>query len=154
MSNTNSIAVLPLVLLTILAGAFLPIQAGVNARLGRELGGPVAAALVSFSVGLLSLIISMLVARLPFAFSAALKGAPWWAWTGGIVGAAFVSIAAAAGPRLGFAMFTALVIAGQLAVSIVLDHFGLLGAARQPVSLGKLAGVALLALGVWLIRRG
>ena len=45
-------------------------------------------------------------------------------------------------------------IGGQLLAAIILDHYGMLGLARQPVSVEKIAGVLLVLLGAWLVRRG
>lgn len=56
-------------------------------------------------------------------------------------------------PRLGVASTITLMIAGQLALSLVLDHFGWLGVPRQPLSLTRVAGVALVLAGVLLVRR-
>ena len=76
-----------------------------------------------------------------------------WAWLGGAYGAVFVVAAAFAVPRLGVASTITLMIAGQLALSLVLDHFGWLGVPRQPLSLTRIAGVALVLAGVLLVRR-
>ena len=63
-------------------------------------------------------------------------------------------VAAAWGvPRLGVAMTITLMVAGQLALSLLLDHFGALGVPRQPLNLGRIAGVALVFAGVLLVRR-
>ena len=56
-------------------------------------------------------------------------------------------------PRLGVATTITLMVAGQLVLGLVLDHFGAFGAPRQPINLGKLAGVALVIGGVLLVRR-
>ena len=48
---------------------------------------------------------------------------------------------------------TAAVVAGQLTASVVIDRFGLFGVTRQPLTAGKLVGIALLAVGVYLIVR-
>ena len=56
-------------------------------------------------------------------------------------------------PRLGAAMTITLMVAGQLALSLLLDHFGALGVPRQPLNLGRIAGVALVFAGVLLVRR-
>jgi uncharacterized membrane protein YdcZ (DUF606 family) len=56
-------------------------------------------------------------------------------------------------PRLGAATTLAFVIVGQLAESAVTDHFGLLGTARHPISLVRLAGMGLLLARVVLVRR-
>ena len=79
---------------------------------------------------------------------------PWYAWVGGFYGAFFVAIAAFGAPRIGVGRLLTAAIAGQLFAAIILDHFGLLGLARQPVSVRTRAGVALVLVGAWLVRRG
>lgn len=155
MNNPSSFAaLLPLLLLTVLGGAALPVQAGINARLGRELGSPLFGALMSFLVGTISLILVILLTRaFPTATGASVAKIPAWVWVGGLIGAVYVTLALLAAPRLGFALFTAAAIAGQLLTSLVLDHFGLLGVARQPMTMTRLLGVALLIAGIALIRR-
>jgi transporter family-2 protein len=54
---------------------------------------------------------------------------------------------------LGASGLTAVTITGQLAVAVALDHYGWLGVERSPVTLAKVAGIALLALGTWLVIR-
>ena len=72
-----------------------------------------------------------------------------------LVGASAAKAYAAAWgvPRLGAAMTITLMVAGQLALSLLLDHFGALGVPRQPLNLGRIAGVALVFAGVLLVRR-
>jgi len=82
-----------------------------------------------------------------------LDSAAWWHWCGGLLGMFFIAMAAFAGPRIGATLFMALVIAGQLAMSLSLDHFGWAGFRQDPVTLGKLAGVVLIGAGVWCIAR-
>jgi len=81
---------------------------------------------------------------------AALRGAPVWAWVGGLYGACFVAAMAFAAPRLGLATTLTVAIATQLATA----HFGLLGLKVAPISLWKVAGVVLVLAGVVLVRRG
>lgn len=144
-------------LVTLLAGAALPVQAGVNSRLGKEMGSPFVASLISFLIGTASILIFVLLARVSapeggYAVTAA--RAPWWVWLGGVIGAVFVTVAATFASRIGFSLFSAVVIAGQLLTSVALDHFGLLGAERHPVSLLRFVGVLFLVAGIALIRRG
>jgi len=142
-----------LVLLMLAAGALVAIQAPINALLARGLGSPVSAAAVSFAVGLAAL--SLLAAlSAPRPELAALRALPPHAWIGGLMGAVFVAAAAFAVPRLGVAWLLVLTIAGQLAAALVIDHFGWLGAPRQPVGAARLAGLALVVAGALLMRRG
>lgn len=70
-----------------------------------------------------------------------------------MLGAAYVTNSLVAVRALGAGGIVAATIAGQLAASVVVDHFGVLGVERQPVTLARVAGVLLLAAGVFLIVR-
>jgi transporter family-2 protein len=135
-----------LILLALAIGAGLPVQAGVNAAIARHVGRPEWAALVNFAVGLLGL------AAWLFA-TAALAKAPIWAWTGGLLGAFYVSAVVVLTPRLGVAATLGLSVAGQMLAALLLDHYGLVGLATRPVSAQRVVGAALLVVGVVLIRR-
>jgi len=139
--------------LPFIAGAFLPLQAGINGQMARQLGSALSAALVSFAVGTLALLCIVLAQRaLPN--TEAFRNLSWWHLSGGLLGAFFIATAAFAAPRTGALLFMVLVLAGQLAMALMLDHFGWAGFRQAPVSLGKLAGLALIVGGVWLIQRG
>jgi transporter family-2 protein len=56
-------------------------------------------------------------------------------------------------PRIGATAGVTLLIAGQLVISLIFDHFGLLDTPVRPIDLGRLAGLLFLAIGVWLIVR-
>jgi transporter family-2 protein len=144
---------LVLVLVALAAGAGLPVQAGVNAVMGRYAGRPEWAAFVNFAVGLVALGAWLLALRLAPPPSLALSRAPWWAWTGGVLGAFYVSAVVLLTPRLGVATTLALAVAGQMVGALLLDHTGALGLELRPISPAKLAGAALLVAGVVLIRR-
>jgi len=140
-------------LVGLVAGALMPLQAGVNAQLARWVGHPVTASLVSFAVGTLALFAYTAAARPQRPPLAALAAAPWWVWVGGILGSVFVTAAAAFAPRLGAATFISITIAGQVLVSILLDHFGVVGFAARPVTAPRLLGALLLIAGVLLVRK-
>ncbi len=141
---------LPIVVV-IVAGLGLAIQPPTNAALARASGSVWLAALVSFTIGTATLLAVWAVDRTPLS---ALRGAPWWAWLGGVYGAAFVAALAFAAPRLGIAAALSIAIASQLAAALTLDHFGLLHLPQQPVTATKLAGIALVLVGVIVFRRG
>jgi len=77
---------------------------------------------------------------------------PWWAWSGGILGGVFILLVILLLPPLGAATLLALVVAGQMSAAVIMDHFGAFGLAQHPVSISRLAGVALVIAGVVLIR--
>ena len=135
------------------AGVALSIQTSVNARLGTVLGSPVFASLLSFVVGTAALaLVSLATGARPRPGTLGLV--PWWAWTGGLLGAWFVYAAVQVTPRIGPALFLGLVVAGQMAGAIALEHFGALGLARHPATPLRMLGAALLVAGVVLVRRG
>lgn len=139
-------------LLALFAGAMLPLQAGVNAQLARAVGHPVIAAFVSFAVGTAGLMVCCLLWRYPVPDGVALWRAPWWVWTGGLMGVVFITTATVLAPRLGAVRLLSFAIAGQLIFSVVLDHFGLVGYEVRPVNVWRIGGVMLLLAGVALIR--
>lgn len=142
-----------LFVLPLIAGACLPLQAGINGQLAKQVSSVLAAALISFFVGLLGLLVLTLANReLPAV--QALRSLQWWHWCGGFLGAFFIFIAAFAAPRVGALLFMVLVLAGQLGMAMTLDHFGWAGFKENPVSAMKVLGLAAIAFGVWMIRRG
>jgi bacterial/archaeal transporter family-2 protein len=146
------VAILIPILLVFIAGGLVALQAPTNAMLARAGGSPILAALISFSVGTVALVIAWLLSgNRPG--TAAFSGLPWHAWLGGIYGALFVAIAAYAAPKIGLASLVTVGIAGQIAMALLLDHVGALGLAREPISIGRLAGAALVIVGVILVRR-
>lgn len=140
-------------LIALIAGALMPLQAGVNAQLSRWVGSPAAAALVSFAVGALGLSVYCALLRAQVPAWGVVASSPWWVWVGGLLGAVFVTAAASLAPRLGAATFISLTIAGQMLVSILLDQFGLVGFAERPATPLRLLGALLLVAGVLLIRK-
>jgi transporter family-2 protein len=140
-------------LLALLAGFGLPVQAGINAQLARSMNHPAQAAFVNFAVGTIALIIYSLALRLPIPTSATLAQAPLWAWTGGLLGAFFVAAGTIIAPRLGGTLMVSVLVAGQMMVALVLDHFGLIGYQVRPLNLWRITGALLLLAGVMLIRK-
>jgi transporter family-2 protein len=142
----------PYLLFAAIAGAMIPFQAGINAQLARWVGSPVASALVSFLVGTVALAIVVLIQRKPLPSFAKLGGAPWWVWIGGLLGAFYVAGSIFAAPKLGAVMLIAAVVAGQSFASLLIDQFGWVGFKEHHISPGRIAGMALVASGVALVR--
>jgi transporter family-2 protein len=88
-----------LLVLALVAGAGLPVQAGLNAALARQAGRADWAAFVSFGVGTLALGAWLAASRATIPAGAALARAPWWAWAGGVLGAFYVSTITLVAPR-------------------------------------------------------
>ena len=141
------------ILLALAAGAMMPTQAATNNKMAMVVESPILSAFISFFVGTVALFVYVLISGAPIANLASVREAPAVAWAGGFLGAFFVTAAVTLVPRLGVAMTFSLIIAGQMIVTLVIDHFGLLGVPVKEVSLARVAGIVLIAAGVVLIRR-
>ncbi len=141
------------ILLALAAGAMMPTQAATNNKMAVVVGSPILSAFISFVVGTIALFAYVLVSGAPMANLAAAKDAPAIAWVGGLLGAFFVTAAVTLVPRLGVAMTFSLIIAGQMIVTLLIDHYGLLGVTVKEISFARIVGIVLIAAGVVLIRR-
>ena len=141
-------------LLALLAGTLMPTQAAVNNRLSTFVEHPVLAVLISFMIGTLALIAYTVVSGIPLSTSiASVKNAPLIAWTGGLIGALYLTCVVFLIPRLGVALTFSLIIAGQMLITIFIDHLGFLGVPVHPINWQRLVGTVLIILGVILVRR-
>jgi transporter family-2 protein len=140
------------ILLALAAGFCLPTQAGINAQLNQWSQSAILAATISFAVGTIGLFVYALCLRIPWPAVDTISRHPWWVWTGGLLGAFLVASTVVLAPRLGAASMVALIVAGQMTASVVLDHFGWLGYQLHPLSGMRILGVCLLVGGVVLIR--
>jgi transporter family-2 protein len=139
--------------LGIASGFGLTLQIGMNSKLRTVLQNANTAALISFLVGTTGLIVLLAVTRTPVPARDTLASVPAWAWFGGLMGAFYVAISTVVASQLGTASLLGLALSGQLAMALVVDHFGWLGMPEHPITLTRLAGVALLGFGAWLVAR-
>jgi bacterial/archaeal transporter family-2 protein len=146
------LAVLIPILLVFIAGALVSLQAPTNAILAKAGNSAILAALISFCVGTIALLIAWLASpNRPG--TEAFAGLPWYAWLGGLYGAVFVAVAAYAAPKIGVASLITIGIAGQIAMALWLDHVGAMGLTREPIGLGRIIGALMVVAGVVLVRR-
>jgi transporter family-2 protein len=138
--------------LAVLVGIGLTLQIGLNAIVGARLGSPLAAAAVNFGVGLVALVAITAIAA-PRLQPASMASVPGWAWSAGLLGAAYVAATTVLGPRLGAATLLALTLVGQLSAAVVVDHFGIVGFPQHTFGWPRAVGIALLLAGTLLIVR-
>lgn len=141
-----------LILFVVLAGLSNPVQSAANAGLNKALGQVVPAALVIYAVALTGLLLCA-----PF-LGVSLRGlgskaaaAPWWVWLGGICNLMFVLAGALATQKVGSAVFTVTVASCAIALSLVLDSYGLLGLEQHPLTWIRLLGGAMAIGGIALV---
>ena len=131
--------------LPFLAGAVCCLQPPTNAAL-RGVVGTFEASVVSFAGGTLITLVMVLVANKGKLRS--YKGAKPWQFTGGLLGALGVVLAAVYGPALGMSLWMAGTMLGQLVGSMVIDGLGLLGLRKIPINRGRVLGAAFIAVGI------
>jgi len=78
---------------------------------------------------------------------------PWFAYTSGALGLVIVGTLAYTTPRLGLVAAFTIFVSAQFAMGALVDHFGWMGAAVRPLTTSRLAGMAVVLIGVWLIIR-
>lgn len=139
-------------ILVVLAGAMLPFQAGLNSRVGKEIASPVWASLISFVVGAIALLIYVTVTKTSFQPSG-FKTVPPYAWSAGALGAFYVTVVILAFPRLGPALTFGLIVAGQLFLSLIMDHFNVLVHQQHEINWFRILGMLLIVAGVVVIRK-
>ena len=141
------------IFLAIIAGMMMPTQAAINNKLAGYVESPILAAFISFAIGTLALFIYMIATGVPLGNLANAPNAPVIAWIGGILGAFFVTSTVILVPRIGVALTFSLIIAGQMLITLVIDHLGWLGVPEKPISLLRVLGVTLITIGVVLVRK-
>jgi bacterial/archaeal transporter family-2 protein len=131
-------------------GAAVAAQAPLNSRLGHAVGG-LPATCIALGVSFAALV-AVTAATGRLGGIAGVGGAPAWAVvTGGLIGALYVGSIVWTVRALGAGGLTAATVAGQLGAAILIDHLGWFGVERSPVTAVKLAGLALLAAGTYLV---
>lgn len=139
-------------LLAFAIGCMIPLQAAINSQLKSHLdASTVLASLVSFAVGTAALAIAAVAAGQRMGALSGVTQARWWELTGGLLGAIFVFGTTLLAPKIGLAKMVALILAGQVLISIVMDHQGWLGLAVREVTPLRLAGGALVVAGVLMV---
>ncbi|MCC8955631.1 DMT family transporter [Bradyrhizobium sp. Pear77] len=141
-----------LYLLALGAGIAVAVQQVLNGNLRSALNSPAWAGLVSYLGGFVTMAVVLVATREPVPSWKLVSAVPWWAWSGGILGGVFILLMILLLPSLGATTLLALVVAGQMTAGIAMDHFGVFGLAQHPVSISRLAGIALIIGGVLLIK--
>jgi len=140
------------IILVLISGALLPIQAGLNTRIGKEIQSPAWASLFSFVVGLIAMTGFVLLTKQKMNTDG-FSQVPTHYWVAGMMGAFYVTVMVLAFPKIGAALTFSLIVAGQLVVSLLLDHFKILVQQPHPVNIYRVIGLLLIVAGVILIRK-
>lgn len=138
-------------LMAAVAGSLIPIQGVLNSRVGFHFQQPLVGTFVNFVGGTIIVSILLFILKPQLLTIEHFKSLPWYFYLGGALGVFFVSSVVLGFPVLGATTLFATLIAGQLIMSVLVDHFGWLGAKVDPISWQKALGVVLLMAGVLLV---
>ncbi|HVN60441.1 MAG TPA: DMT family transporter [Gaiellaceae bacterium] len=145
MSGGNAIAAV----LSASAGLAAAVQVAIFGRFGDKVGTLPAFAFSCVITAVIATGILVIGQRTVGGFATAWQ-APKWLWIGGVLGAFIVLSITIAAPRIGTFATVALIIAGQLTISTIIDRFGLFGLQQVPFTPYRVAGIILLAVGALL----
>ncbi|PZV05005.1 MAG: hypothetical protein DCF32_11585 [Leptolyngbya sp.] len=137
--------------LALLSGALLPIQASCNAQLARSLNSVPLAADISYSVGVLVLVAVLVSGQFGHPRWADLGQAPRWSLLGGVLGAWYIGSSTYFVSVLGTTLTLGLVVGGQAIAGIVIDHWGWLGVPRHRLSPYRRCAVGLLMVAIFFL---
>jgi bacterial/archaeal transporter family-2 protein len=138
------------VFLSVVAGLAGSVQVAVSGAFGKRIGVLEATAFGAIGAALIVSAL-VLVARQGFGGVAAGLREPPWLWLNGLMGAIVVTTITFTAPRIGTFATIGLLIAGQLAMGVVIDALGLFGLEQIPVGWERVVGLALLAGGAVLV---
>ena len=151
MSVQPQVAVLPIAALMFAAGLGIPVFAAFNSALGQQLGGPIPATAAAFAVGLLLSLAILAVVGFPP--TEAFRFDRPYIWTGAVFILFYGASVTFAAPRIGLGNAIFFVLLGQLVAAAAIDHLGLWGTTPSALTLKRAAGIAVMALGVFLARK-
>lgn len=140
--------------LALVSGSMIAMQSRANGELSHRLGNSTEAALISFSSGLLIVSIAALVYRpirvglwqLRVAVGA--KAIPRWRLFAGMLGGTFVALQTSVVPIIGVALYSVASIAGQTAMSLVVDRIGLTGGGKKAITPRRIAAAVITVIAV------
>ena len=147
-----SLKVLLLSGIGVIAGGLIAIQSVLNASLGQRAGNLGAVLMLTFvSTGGLILLI------LVFPSTASFKNLPglseWYLYLGGILGIAILAAPILLVPRIGTTTTLITIILGQTIMALLIDQFGMFASPKVEISIARVIGVFLVAIGAYLVGR-
>ena len=145
---------LPYMLAALAVGIIVSFQPPMNGMLARSVGSAYGAATISIGVAFASILVLILLTGHGEISRRTLGSVPWWVYLSGTVGAAFVAAGVIIAPVNGALLFFVCIVGGQLAGSMLADHFGAFGLPVRELSALRVAGLALVLAGAAMVLRG
>jgi len=138
--------------LGVLAGVLITIQSVLNSSLGAR-AGVFGSLLMLTIVSLMVLTVLIII----FPTTAHLRELPglsnWYLYLGGALGIIIVAVPIFLVPKVGAAVTLTAIVVGQLTLAVIVDHYGVLSVPKINISFLRIVGIALVALGAYLVAR-
>ena len=139
--------ILLIILIGLVGGVAVGLQAPMASMITQRLG--------TFESVFIVHLGGALIALLPLLFYgggnlARWRELPWYTLVAGVFGLIVIGAISYMIPHVGVAAAVITIVAGQMLVSTVLDHFGWLGGMGHPMDLTRAVGLAVVLVGVWL----
>lgn len=132
-------------------GCLIPFQGIITSNLAQKIEHPYGAAFINFAGGMLLFAVVISFSSISLPPIKKIMSIPWYLYTGGIIGCLFIFGAIFALPKMGSNSFFGQIVLGQLLMTLVVDHYGLLGVPVHKIDSIKIIGLALLITGSFLI---
>jgi transporter family-2 protein len=132
-------------------GCFIPFQGIITSHLARQIQHPYGAAFINFLGGLALFTIAIAFSSVELPSIRKVSAIPWYLFTGGIIGSAFIFGAVFALPKIGAGAFFGQIVLGQLLMTLIVDHYGIFGLPIHKIDGMRVAGMSLLLSGAFLI---
>lgn len=140
-------------LLALVTGALIPIQAATNAAFSKSTGNPYITGAVVFVIGLAAMLVFLFVTKTALPERQHLTAAPAYSYLGGIIVAIYVVMITILVPRIGVGTAIAFIVTGQILCAVTIDHFGLFNVQVRHVDVSRIAGVLLMIGGIYLVMK-
>ena len=139
------------IIIVFICGALLPLQIGFNAKLGKSIGSPLYSALICFIVGVVAMALYIPFTKESITWTGLKSASTLSLLGGGLIGAFFITASMLAMPRIGMALTFGLIVAGQVIIAALLDHFNILVGQQHSINVGRLVGITLIITGVIIV---
>jgi transporter family-2 protein len=135
-------------ILAVITGALIPVQAATNAAFSKSVGNPFLTGLMVFIVGLAGMVAFILISGTAMPTTQQVVSAPLYSYLGGVIVVVYViMISVLVRTSIAF------ILTGQGIFAVIIDQFGLFNVAQRPVDLTRIIGLALLIGGVYLVMK-
>lgn len=143
-----------LFIIPIVFGGGLAAQSAINAHLCKYVRSPFLASWISFLVGWILLVCTMLMTHTTWRLPSDIAGQPWWIWIGGLLGVFGMTAFILLFPVLGSVQTSILAIGGQILMGVLVDQFGWFASPVHSINWARGCGILLLIAGILLSNAG